>query len=39
MKFMEHLVDVLLEIMFQNLINLIEESIQDVRNNTVATMK
>lgn len=39
MKSTEHLVDVLLEIMFQNLINLIEESIQDVKNNTVVMMK
>ena len=34
MRFMVLLVDALLEIMFQNLINLTEESIQDVRNNT-----
>lgn len=39
MKFMVLLVDALLEIMFQKLINLTEESIQDVRNNTVVTMK
>lgn len=38
-KFTDHQVDALLEIMFQNLINLTEESIQDVRNNTVITMK
>jgi len=39
MKFMVLLADVLLVIMYQKLINLTEESIQDVRNNTVAMMK
>jgi len=39
MRFMVLLADALLEIMYQKLINLTEESIQDVRNNTVAMMK
>jgi len=39
MRFMVLLVDVLLEIMYQKLINLTEESIQDVRNNTAVTIK